>query len=328
MEEFFEIEEYKQSYLSQKRLDFLYDKNWFKMFVPKDFGGLELSLADGAKILTKAATIQGGFGWTLNLGAGANWFSGFFTDSTAKSLFSSPKGVIAGSGFASGTYGVNDSKVMLNGKWSRCTGAAHASLFSLNAKSETGKITSFVVPREQAKLSEDKWPIFGLKNTSSHAIELNKVEIPIEYGFQINDIKNHEEYAVYHISFESFARICMSSSFIGIVKCLVRIVEYDLLSKKPEIAIDIQKILKLILKSEAKRNELSEELTSLSFDREVSTSFESQLKTQLGENNELLYELVQQLFFKGGLPFVEEDQLIHWAYRDVLTGVQHYMVKP
>ena len=328
MEEFFEIEEYKQSYLTQKRLDFLYDNNWFKMYVPKDYGGLELSLTEGAKILTKAATLQGGLGWTLNLGAGANWFSGFFSDSTAKSLFSSPNAVIAGSGFASGTYETDETKVILNGKWSRCTGAAHASMFSLNAKSDKGKITSFVVPREQAKLSDDKWPIFGLKNTSSHTIELNKVEIPKEYGFQINDIKNHEDYAVYHIPFESFARICMSSSFIGIVKCLVRIIEYDLLSKKPEMAIDIQKILKLILKSEAKRNELSEELSSLSFDREVSTSFESQLKTQLGENNELLYELVQQLFFKGGLPFVEEDQLIHWAYRDVLTGVQHYMVKP
>ncbi|PHR44742.1 MAG: hypothetical protein COA32_14080 [Fluviicola sp.] len=328
MEEFFEIEEYKQSYLTQKRLDFLYDENWFKMFVPKDYGGLELSLTEGVKILTKAATIQGGLGWTLNLGAGANWFSGFFNDSTAKLLFSSPKAVIAGSGFVSGTYEVNDSKVMLNGKWSRCTGAAHASLFSLNAKSESGKITSFVVPKEKVKLSEDKWPIFGLKNTSSHTIALNKVEILREYGFKINDIKNHEEYAMFHIPFESFARVCMTSSFIGIVKCLVRLIERDLLSKKPELAADIQKILKLILKSEAKRNELSEELSYLSFSKELSVNFETQLKAQLGENNELLYELVQQLFFKGGLPFVEEDQLIHWAYRDVLTGVQHYMVKP
>lgn len=327
MEDLFEIEEYKQSYLSQKRLDFLFDNNWFKMFVPKDYGGLELSLEEGAKILTRAATLQGGLGWTLNLGAGANWFSGFFDDGTAKTQFSPSKAVIAGSGFASGKFETVDSNVVLNGKWSRCTGAAHASLFSLNAKSETGKITSFVVPREQVKLSEDKWPIFGLKNTSSHAIQLNNVKIPKEYGFQMNVIKNHHEYSVFHIPFESFARICMSSSFIGIVKCLVRYIESDLLQNKPEIATDIQKILKLILKSEANRNELSEELSHLSFDKEVNAKFESKLKQQLGENNELLFELVQQIFFKGGLSFVEEDQLVHWAYRDVLTGVQHYMVK-
>jgi alkylation response protein AidB-like acyl-CoA dehydrogenase len=327
MEEFFEIEEYKQSYLSQKRLDFLYDKNWFKMFVPKDYNGLELNLTEGAKILTRAATIQGGLGWTLNLGAGANWFSGFFADSIAKSLFSSPKAVIAGSGFASGTYEAKDTKVILNGKWSRCTGAAHASLFSLNGKSEKGKITSFVVPREQVKLSDDEWPIFGLKNSSSHTIELSKVEIPMEYGFHINTIKNHEDYDVFHIPFDSFARVCMSSSFIGIVKCLIRLIEDELLQKKPELAKDIQKILKLILKSEATRNDLSEELSYLSYNKEINSTFESQLRRQLGENNELLFELVQQIFFKGGLPFVEEDQLIHWAYRDVLTGVQHYMVK-
>lgn len=327
MEELFEVEEYKQSYLSQKRLDFLFENNWFKMFVPKDYGGLELNLEEGAKILTRAATLQGGLGWALNLGAGANWFSGFFNDETAKMLFSSSKTVIAGSGFVSGKYEVIDSNVTLNGKWSRCTGAAHANLFSLNAKNESGKITSFVVPSNQVKLLDDKWPIFGLKNTSSHTIHLNNVNVPKEYTFRINDIKNHEDYPVLHIPFESFARICMSSSFIGIVKCLVRYIESDLLSNKPELATDIQKILKLILKSEAKRNELSEELYYLSFDKEVSAKFESQLKQQLGENNELLFELVQQIFFKGGLPFVEEDQLIHWAYRDVLTGVQHYMVK-
>jgi len=327
MEDLFEIEEYKQNHLSQKRLDFLFDNNWFKMFVPKDYGGLELSLEEGAKILTRAATLQGGLGWTLNLGAGANWFSGFFNDETAKSLFSPSKAVIAGSGFASGKFENNDLCVILNGKWSRCTGAAHATLFSLNAKSETGKITSFVVPRDQVKLSEDKWPIFGLKNSSSYSIQLNNVEIPKEFGFQINDIKNHHEYPLFHIPFESFARICLSSSFIGIVKCLVRYIELDLLPNKPELVTDIQKILKLILKAEAKRNDLSEELTFLSFDKEVSAKFESQLRQQLGENNELLFELVQQIFFKGGLAFVEEDQLIHWAYRDVLTGVQHYMVK-
>jgi hypothetical protein len=328
MEDLFEIDEYKQSHLSQKRLDFLFDKNWFKMFVPKDYGGLELSLEEGARILTKAANLQGGLGWTLNLGAGANWFSGFFDDETAKTLFSPSKAVIAGSGFASGKFETVDLNVVLNGKWSRCTGAANATLFSLNAKNETGKITSFVVPREQVKLSEDKWPIFGLKNTSSHAIQLNNVEIPKEYGFQINVIKNHHEYPVFHIPFESFARICMSSSFIGIVKCLVRYIESDLLPDKPKLAIDIQKILKLILKSEAKRNELSEQLSDLSFKKEISAKFESQLRQQLGENNELLFDLVQQAFSKGGLPFVEEDHLIHWAYRDVLTGVQHYMVKP
>lgn len=327
MQEFFEIEEYKKSYLSQRRLDFLYENRWFKIFVPKDYGGLELNLIDGAKVLTKAATIQGGLGWALNLGGGANWFSGFFTDSVAKTLFSPTKAVIAGSGFTSGTFENNGPNILLNGKWSRCTGADHATLFSLNARNENGKVTSFVIPREGVRLSEDKWPILGLKNTSSFTIELNRTQIPKEYGFHINNIKNHENYDVFHIPFDSFARVCMSSSFIGIVKCLVRLIENDLLQKKPELATDIQKILKLILKSEATRNELSEELSYLSFNKEVNTSFESELRRQLGENNELLYGLVQQIFFKGGLSFVEEDKLIHWAYRDVLTGVQHYMVK-
>ena len=55
---------------------------------------------------------------------------------------------------------------------------------------------------------------------------------------------------------------------------------------------------------------------------------EDKMRKQLGENNISIFEVVQKLFLAGGLPFIEEDTLIHWAYRDVLTAVQHFMVKP
>jgi hypothetical protein len=52
------------------------------------------------------------------------------------------------------------------------------------------------------------------------------------------------------------------------------------------------------------------------------------MRIELGENNMKIFDAVQGLFLAGGLPFIEEDKLVHWAYRDVLTAVQHFMVKP
>ncbi|MEX2484841.1 MAG: hypothetical protein WED10_09780 [Brumimicrobium sp.] len=324
----FDIEEYKKEFLSDERLEVLYSKRWFKMFVPKEYGGLQLNLVDGAKILTKSAAYQGGFGWTLNLGAGANWFCGFFEPSVAKALFSPRNAVIAGSGLTTGKFKQINNSVTIQGEWTKCTGAAHATLFSLNAKNDEGFVKSFVVPREKVTLSENKWPIFGLKNTSSFKIHLNKVSIPSSYGFVMNEVKNHHGYTLYHIPFESFARVCLTSSFIGIIKCLISEIEKELLAYKPDMINDFEKTLKLLIKAEDQRNNYAEELEFLSFSRELSEGFKNKLKVDLGEMNLLLFEYVEKLFLHGGLSFVEEDNLIHWCYRDVLTGVQHYMMKP
>jgi len=63
----FTIEEYRQSFLSKERLHELYDQKLFKLFVPKEYGGLEIGLKEGVDQLIRVASIQGGLGWTLNL---------------------------------------------------------------------------------------------------------------------------------------------------------------------------------------------------------------------------------------------------------------------
>lgn len=326
----FTIGEHKRTDLLPKRLDFLYDQNWFKMFVPADYGGLQLSLTEGAIILTRVASLQGGMGWALNLGTGANWFSGFFHPETAKNLYSPRKTVTAGSGFTGGTYKQTDSGMVLNGSWSKCSGAAHATLFSLNATRKSGEVSSFIVPEEEVTLADEKWPIMGLRNASSYAIDLNDVVVPEEYAFQINDVKNHENYRVFHIPFEMFARVCMASSFIGIVRCLIEGPEKEmsLLIEKKDAQDEVWNLEQSLEKFETIRNEFAEELEHRAFKNNTTDAFKAQLRETLGHNNLKLFNQVQKLFLKGGLPFVEEDQRIHWAYRDVLTAVQHFMVKP
>ncbi len=315
-------------YLSEERLGVLYRKKLFKLFVPKAYGGLELSLNEGMLELMKIARIQGGLGWTVNLGAGANWFSGFFNDEAAKAIFTPERGVIAGSGFASGSWEKADNnQFIIHGTWSRCTGAKHATYFSLNARNEEGKLKTFVVPRDQVTLADEKWPIFGLRNTSSYAIDIDSQRIPSHFNFEINAIQNPHAYLVHQVPFETFARLCMCASFIGIVECFL-----DKCQQHPLNAISLQVIEEQFtpLVEEAKHSFLdwSEKITEAVLNNTMTDEVAQQLQSSLGKNNVQLYELIQQLFLRAGLPIVEEDTLVHWAYRDVLTAVQHYMVKP
>ena len=95
----FTIEEYQQFYLNEDKLQKCYEEKWFKMFVPKSCDGLQLSMKEGCRELLNIAEFQGGLGWTVNLGAGANWFTGFFEEKIAKELFTPENAVIAGSGY-------------------------------------------------------------------------------------------------------------------------------------------------------------------------------------------------------------------------------------
>src|SRR5690554_7095888 len=80
----FTIEEYQQLYLNEDKLQKCYEDKWFKLFVPKAYNGLELSMENGCRQLLSIAEIQGGLGWTVNLGAGANWFSGRSEEHTSE----------------------------------------------------------------------------------------------------------------------------------------------------------------------------------------------------------------------------------------------------
>lgn len=321
------IDDYKRSEISEDLLKELYQNNWFKMFVPKAFGGLELDLKTAAQHITETSKHFGGLGWILNLGAGANWFSGFFEAEAARLIFSPPKTVIAGSGAIGGTFQVQEESVILDGHWGKCSGAAHASYFSLNAEHEdTGEISSFVVPRSLVEFSNEKWDIFGLKSTSSLTIKLKNVEIPKTFGFHINSIKNHSAYKVFHIPFEEFARICMSSCFLGIVQCFLDTLKSERVFHS-NFEVVTKSLQNKISKAIQNRDLLAEKLQLKSNEGKLGATIQEDLRTELGRANSSIFDDVQIIFKQAGLKLVEENQLCHWAYRDVLTAIQHYMIK-
>lgn len=322
------IEDYKKPQISNDLLEELFKRNWFKSFVPKEFGGLELELKTASHHITEAATHFGGLGWVLNLGGGANWFSGFFEPEIAKKIFYPSETVIAGSGAVSGTFRTKDTKVILNGKWSKCSGAAHANYFSLNAKNEdTGEVMSFVVPGDSVKFAEEKWEILGLKSSSSLTIHLTDVEIPKDFGFQMNTIKNNSDYKVLHIPFEEFARVCMSSCFIGIALSFLNSLKSDqIFDKNFDTATDL--LQKKIARAILLRDHFAEKIEEHSKEGKLTNNIQTDLKNKLSKAHLLIFDEIQVLFKNGGVALIEENKLSHWAYRDVLTAFQHYFIKP
>src|ERR1700755_1674306 len=67
----------KDGKLLPQQLAVVYQQQWFKMLVPTEYGGLELSLPDELRLIEAISWADGSMGWAITLCTGAGWFGGF-----------------------------------------------------------------------------------------------------------------------------------------------------------------------------------------------------------------------------------------------------------
>ena len=181
--------------LSAEILEWIAQENAWNIWVPKEYGGLGLSISEGVRRLKKFAEIDGSIGWTVTLCSGANYFVGNLEPKTAREIFINPKRPVCfgGSGAVGGTAEKVGEKYLINGTWIYATGAPYLTHFTLNAKIiENGQevikedgtplIRSFLIPSEEVRIIED-WNTMGLKATATHSFEVSNYECPADYGF-------------------------------------------------------------------------------------------------------------------------------------------------
>src|SRR5690606_18821736 len=122
----------KKGQLTADQLDTIYENKWFKLFVPREFDGLELSLPEGVRLEEELAYTDGSLGWTVTLCAGANLFSGCIDPTLERRIVADPRVCLGGSGRPSGIATIKDGGYEVNGIWHYATGAPHNTHFTAN----------------------------------------------------------------------------------------------------------------------------------------------------------------------------------------------------
>lgn len=311
--------------LDEKWINQLVEKDLFKMFIPASLGGLEANLADASKLLVDTATFHGSLGWIHNLGAGANYFCGFFDEETAQHLFSPKNAISSGSGRSSGQFELVNEGFKLNGEWDKCTGANYASLFTANAIDKNENIKSFIIPKEEVEIIKS-WMGFGLKTSSSDSFKLSNVVIPKTHTFEIGIVKSFDHYFIYKVPFELFARICLSASFEGIVRCFIN--HFNKLNQSKKLKDDIQTAIEQLNKLFTFREQLAVEIEkAIKSNNPITESTILKASNSLGDRHFNIYKTIAGIYWNGGLSLSNEKEFSHWAFRDVMTAIQHYMIK-
>lgn len=317
--------------LPKEVLEGIAKENLWNLWVPKSYGGLELSLTGGLKTLRHLAQVDGSLGWTVTLCSGANFFIGNLPKETANEIFNDPKEPVCfgGSGGVFGTAERKGEGYIIDGTWKYATGALYLTHFTLSAKiqkegrnvcNEAGEplVRCFVLDGKDVKVIKD-WNTMGLKATATHSFEVSSVWVDEKYSFVYNEW--HHSQNIFKIPFEVFADLTLWVNYVGMAAHYIA--EAEMVLGQNEM---LEKLKKAVSRSDekidswAKRTEVNINLEDgfpEDWIREVHSEASASVKT-ISEGMISVYP------FLGIRGCSNEHQLNH-VFKDYFTATQHHI---
>ncbi|SKB49620.1 Acyl-CoA dehydrogenase, N-terminal domain [Salegentibacter holothuriorum] len=333
------IEEHLQQDLSElcfgktifpeKVLSWIAKENLWNIWVPKNYGGLELSLSEGLSRLQELARIDGSLGWTLTLCSGANYFIGNLQPETAGEIFQSSKTtVLGGSGGVFGKAEKIDDHYKISGTWRYATGATYLTHFTLNAEiqengqplfNEDGspKVLSFVIPREKVEIIKD-WNSMGLKASSTDSFKVEGILVPETYSFKYNQFYQPQD--IFKIPFSVFADLTLWVNYIGMAEHFLAEARKVKSGKNLEALAETLSKANLKVAAHAKvieANIKSEISIHHQYIEEVHSSASNSVKS--------ISRDIMEIFPYLGVKASRNDELLNQIFRDYFTATQHHI---
>jgi alkylation response protein AidB-like acyl-CoA dehydrogenase len=336
--------------LPKNVLDIAYDQQWFQLLVPKAFGGKELALPETVRLFEAITWVDANVGWCINLGAGANMFSGYLEEAVSNSIFNSAQTCCAGSGAISGKANKTQDGYMLTGRWKYASGANHATHFTANAYllDENGNtimedgmpvFRSFIIPADKI-INHKNWNAIGLCATSSNDFEAINVFVPVEHTFTLLKPSAFAQGPVYRFPFYMMAVVNMTCMITGIALHFLDLYEELAATKKPlhsDLLLKDNPVAVSIYEQAANnfhnaRNVMYEQLESVWKQYEQGQEADEESLNNLKRTNNhaarASRELINALFPLCGMNIVSPQSELNKVWRDAAVASQHYLLSP
>lgn len=324
--------------LTAQQLALAFEKGWFKALVPSYAGGSELSLPEMMQLLESAGRADGSFGWTLNLGAGANMFAGFLETDTAIRLFADKFITIAGSGTLAGKAEKRSEGYIINGDWKYATGSSHAKFFSVSciiteddeAVNQDGEIPitrSFLIPREQVNITGN-WEGYGMKASATRDYSIKNVWIPDELSFNLSEPVASG--TLYKFPFIQLAEALLSVTLIGISIHFIEEVE-SLIEHKKQLR-HLDQLLASMQRIQESRTALYHSVTDSWKTLEAGSTPSAEQLSGISVQAKIAAQACRmeaaRIYPLAGMEVLNTASMINRAWRDLHTASQHTLLSP
>lgn len=176
-----------QAYVSQDIIEKLKKLGVYRAFVPKRFGGSEVSPREFCELIEKLSMADGSVGWVASFGMSPAYL-GSLPEETLQQLYKdSPDIVFAGGIFPPQPAEITDDGVVVKGRWKFSSGCMGADIVGVGIAPQKdneaqGLPRMAVMPAKKVKI-EMTWDTVGLKGTGSHDLVVEDVLVPKEWTF-------------------------------------------------------------------------------------------------------------------------------------------------
>jgi indole-3-acetate monooxygenase len=162
----------------------------FHLGVPAALGGAECEPATIIDVVEEVSRADGSAGWNVFVGQ-ATMFAAWLEPAAAKQMAAEKPEYLVSSAFPPmGTGRTDGDELVIDGRWSFCSGCSHADWFMQGVTIMDGDAPRFVppgrpdwrfafIPANDAEII-DTWHVAGLRGSGSHDIAAAGVRIPAE----------------------------------------------------------------------------------------------------------------------------------------------------
>ncbi len=320
---------FKKQVFPKEVLEYIAEKNLWNIWVPKQYGGLELNLTTGLSKLQELAKIDGSLGWTVTLCSGANYFIGNLKHEAAAEIFKNKQNtILGGSGGAFGTAEKLGDYYQINGTWHYATGAPYLSHFTLNAKiTQNGKalnkkdgsplIRSFILPKEKVSIIKN-WNTIGLKASATDSFRVENVKIHKDFSFLYDQFYHPQD--IFKIPFPSFADVTLWVNYIGMTQ---HFLEEAKSAKSLYAYKNLEKSINLWEEKVQNYAEIVEE--KLATNQMINNDFKTEIHQAAVNSVQELTQGIIALHPFLGIKATREDLPLHQIFCDYFTATQHHI---
>jgi len=325
--------DFKKPIFSQEVLEWIAKENLWNLWVPKKYGGLEMSFSEGLKKLRLLAKTDGSLGWTVTLCSGANFFIGNLKKEVADDIFlDAAKPVcFGGSGGVFGTAERDSEGYIISGTWKYATGAPYLTHFTLNAKIQengndilqengTPMVRSFVLEKSQVEIIQD-WETMGLKATATESFKVESKWVHEKYSFVYNQV--HQPHPIFKIHFSLFADLTLWVNYVGMAEHFLE--EARNVSASEEYTVPLVSNLKradTLLIDYAKEIE-----EGIEQGRGFTEKFINRVHHEASKSVQLISQSILMVYPSLGILASTEGHLLNQIFRDYFTATQHHIFR-
>lgn len=325
--------DFKKPIFSNEVLEWIAKENLWNLWVPKCYGGLEMSLSDGLKKLRSLAKADGSLGWTVTLCSGANFFVGNLPKEVADDVFIHSEQFVCfgGSGGVFGTAEKEGDGYVITGIWKYATGAPYLTHFTLNAKiQENGKdiiqedgtpmVRSFLLKKNQVEIISD-WETMGLKATATDSFKVEGEWIHEKYSFVYNQV--HQPHPIFKVHFSLFADLTLWVNYVGMAEHFLQEAKKLNASRQSanQLILTLKRADSLLIK-------VTEEIEKkIELGHSFTEKFINEVHQEASKSVQLISQGILMTYPSLGILASTEGHVLNQVFRDYFTATQHHIFR-